>query len=104
MGWWSELTCTSKFIARSGQMACTKKVLLHVCLFLLVSVLRCERLDVLRITVGMDQMDSYMGSEALGKRGVSMRRCLDESNIVIKWDGMDKLWRHILQRVAQVSR
>ena len=44
--------------------------------------------------VGMDQKDSYVGDEALSKRGVLTLRHPIDNGIITNWDGMEKLWHH----------
>lgn len=44
--------------------------------------------------VGMDQKDSYVGEDAVSKRGVLKLNNPIEKGLVTNWDDMEKVWHH----------
>ena len=55
------------------------------------------------VMVGMTQRDTYVGKEAVSKRGIlSIRRPI-EHGIVTNWDDMEKLWQHAFYNELRVA-
>jgi actin-related protein len=56
------------------------------------------------IMVGADQKDTYVGDEAVAKRGVlSMSGHTIERGLVTNWSDMEKIWHHIFYNELRVA-
>jgi actin beta/gamma 1 len=56
------------------------------------------------IMVGMDQKDTYVGDEAVAKRGIlSMSGHTIERGLVTNWGDMEKIWHHTFYNELRVA-
>ncbi|KAI6656004.1 actin [Oopsacas minuta] len=53
--------------------------------------------------VGMEQMSSFAGQEAINKRGILSLKYPIEHGIVTNWDDMEKLWNHTFYNELRVA-
>jgi actin beta/gamma 1 len=53
--------------------------------------------------MAMGHEDSYVGDEALSKRGILNLTCPIDRGVVINWDDMEKLWLHTFYNELRVA-
>lgn len=52
--------------------------------------------------VGMENKDTYIGEEALSKKGVLKLMYPIEHGIITNWDDMEKIWHHCFYNELRV--
>ena len=55
------------------------------------------------VMVGMDQKETYIGYEAIAKRGVLSLSHPLEQGIIENWDDMEKIWHHCFYDELKVT-
>ena len=55
------------------------------------------------IMIGTDTMETYIGDDAQGRRGVLTLKYPIEHGIVTNWDDMEKIWSHCFYNELRVS-
>ncbi|KAJ5079129.1 actin-10-related [Anaeramoeba ignava] len=55
------------------------------------------------MTGGMGGKDTYIGEEAISKRGILNLKCPLEKGMIINWDDMEKVWHHTFYNELRIA-
>jgi len=55
------------------------------------------------IMVGIDQRDSFVGEEAITRRGTLSLQYPIEHGIITHWENMEKVWHHVFYNELRIT-